>query len=164
MTTMTEVDVHFIPYYDLIASTLTNSHDLTSCYAILLHLATNNWLPTGKEDKVLLPFSSLICDILCKQGFQKHQQEEELFITSKYTIDKRLFHRSHFDDCSALRSVAVTKASLFLLDLLIKEPVLRKFGHLRNWAVETGATEQRILQACKPGSDRTSMEDSHRIG
>nr|GMC51272.1 uncharacterized protein LOC109181161 [Ipomoea batatas] len=40
------------------------------CYAILLLLATNNWLPIivadyvskkmGKEDKVLLPFSSLI--------------------------------------------------------------------------------------------------------
>nr|GMC69626.1 uncharacterized protein LOC109153488 [Ipomoea batatas] len=63
----------------------------------------------GKEDKVFLPFSSLIYGILCKHGFQKHQQEEELFITSKYTIDKRLFHRSHFDDCSALCSVAVTE-------------------------------------------------------
>nr|GMC83203.1 uncharacterized protein LOC109153488 [Ipomoea batatas]GMD07624.1 uncharacterized protein LOC109153488 [Ipomoea batatas] len=61
----------------------------------------------GKEDKILLPFSSLIYGILCKQDFQKHQQEEDLFITSKYTIDKCLFHRSHFDDCSTLRSVVV---------------------------------------------------------
>nr|GMC52845.1 uncharacterized protein LOC109166029 [Ipomoea batatas]GMC52847.1 uncharacterized protein LOC109166029 [Ipomoea batatas] len=42
-------------------------------------------------------------------GFQKHKQEEELFITSKYTIDKRLFLKSHFDDCSALKSVVVSK-------------------------------------------------------
>nr|GMC90590.1 uncharacterized protein LOC109166029 [Ipomoea batatas] len=117
----TEVDVQFSPDYDLIASSLSNSHYRTSpkrdtkkpgkqgdiessflpsSYAILLRMATTNWLPTvtvhsvskkmvvllfkirnnipfnlgelifdhimafrhgqGKEDKVLLPFSSLI--------------------------------------------------------------------------------------------------------
>nr|GLL22065.1 uncharacterized protein LOC109150754 [Ipomoea trifida] len=63
----------------------------------------------GKGDKVLLPFSSLIYGILCKHGFQKHQHEEEMSISSKYTIDKRLFQRSHFYDYSTLRTVDVTE-------------------------------------------------------
>nr|GMD81011.1 uncharacterized protein LOC109166029 [Ipomoea batatas] len=173
-----EVDIRFTPDFDLIASTLSNSHNLTwpkrnakkpgkpgdlessflpSSFAILLRLATTNWQPTvtvhivskkmvvllfkirnniqfylgelifhhimgfrhrqGKEDKVLLPFSSLIYGILCKQGFQKHRQEEELFITSKYTIDKLLFLKSHFDDYSALKFVAVSKGESALSNL-----------------------------------------------
>nr|GMD05933.1 uncharacterized protein LOC109153488 [Ipomoea batatas] len=164
----TEVDVRFTPDYDLIASSLSNSHYLTwpkkdtkkpgkpgdlessflpSSFAILLRMATTNWLPTvtvhsvskkmvvllfkirnnipfnlgelifdhimafchgqGKEDKVLLPFSSLIYGILCKQGFQKHPQEDEMFLTSKYSIDKRMFLNSHFDDCSTFKSAVV---------------------------------------------------------
>nr|GME10126.1 uncharacterized protein LOC109185001 [Ipomoea batatas] len=164
----TEVDVQFSPDYDLIASSLSNSHYRTwpkrdtkkpgkqgdlessflpSSYAILLRMATTNWLPTvtvhsvskkmavllfkirnnipfnlgelifdhimafrhgqGKEDKVLLPFSSLIYGILCKQGFRKHPQEEELSPTSVYSIDRRLFFKSHFDDCSTFKSAVV---------------------------------------------------------
>nr|GMD76297.1 uncharacterized protein LOC109186057 [Ipomoea batatas] len=61
----------------------------------------------GKEDKVLLPFSSLIYGILCKQGFRKHPQEEELSPTSVYSIDRRLFFKSHFDDCSTFKSAVV---------------------------------------------------------
>nr|GMD22483.1 uncharacterized protein LOC109185001 [Ipomoea batatas] len=158
----------FSPDYDLIASSLSNSHYRTwpkrdtkkpgkqgdiessflpSSYAILLRMATTNWLPTvtvhsvskkmavllfkirnnipfnlgelifdhimafrhgqGKEDKVLLPFSSLIYGILCKQGFQKHPQEEELSPTSVYSIDRRLLFKSHFDDCSTFKSAVV---------------------------------------------------------
>nr|GMD06175.1 uncharacterized protein LOC109181161 [Ipomoea batatas] len=164
----TEVDVQFSPDYDLIASSLSNSHYRTwpkrdtkkpgkqgdiessflpSSYAILLRMATTNWLPTvtvhsvskkmavllfkirnnipfnlgelifdhimafrhghGKEDKVLLPFSSLIYGILCKQGFRKHPQEEELSPTSLYSIDRRLFFKSHLDDCSTFKSAVV---------------------------------------------------------
>nr|GLL42163.1 uncharacterized protein LOC109153488 [Ipomoea trifida] len=164
----TEVDVQFSPDYDLIASSLSNSHYRTwpkrdikksgkqgdlessflpSSYAILLRMATTNWLPTvtvhsvskkmvvlllkirnnipfnlgelifdhimafrhgqGKEDKVLLPFSSLIYGILCKQGFRKHPQEEELSPTSLYSIDRRLFFKSHFDVCSTFKSAVV---------------------------------------------------------
>nr|GMD17789.1 uncharacterized protein LOC109167433 [Ipomoea batatas] len=164
----TEVDVQFSPDYDRIASSLSNSHYYTwpkrdtkkpgkqgdlessflpSSYAILLRMATTNWLPTvtvhsvskkmvvllfkirnnipfnlgelifdhimafrhgqGKEDKVLLPFSSLICGILCKQGFRKHPQEEELFPTSTYSIDRCLFFKSHLDDCSTFKSAVV---------------------------------------------------------
>nr|GMD14474.1 uncharacterized protein LOC109181161 [Ipomoea batatas] len=164
----TEVDVQFSPDYDLIASCLSNSHYRTwpkrdtkkpgkqgdlessflpSSYAILLRMATTNWLPTvtvhsvskkmvvllfkirnnipfnlgelifdhimafrhgqGKEDKVLLPFSSLIYGILCKQGFRKHPQEEELSPTSMYSIDRRLFFKSHLDDCSTFKSAVV---------------------------------------------------------
>nr|GME10083.1 uncharacterized protein LOC109181161 [Ipomoea batatas] len=165
----TEVDVQFSPDYDLIASSLSNSHYRTwpkrdikksgkqgdlessflpSSYAILLRMATTNWLPPmvtvhsvskkmvvllfkirnnipfnlgelifdhimafrhgqGKEDKVLLPFSSLIYGILCKQGFRKHPQEEELSPTSVYSIDKRLFFKSHLDDCSTFKSAVV---------------------------------------------------------
>nr|GMD28204.1 uncharacterized protein LOC109181161 [Ipomoea batatas] len=163
-----EVDDQFSPDYDLIASSLSNSHYRTwpkrdtkkpgkqgdiessflpSSYAILLRMATTNWLPTvtvhsvskkmdvllfkirnnipfnlgelifdhimafrhgqGKEDKVLLPFSSLIYGILCKQGFRKHPQEEELSPTSVYSIDRRLFFKSHFDDCSTFKSAVV---------------------------------------------------------
>nr|GMC68813.1 uncharacterized protein LOC109168966 [Ipomoea batatas] len=120
---------------------------LPSSYAILLRMATTNWLPTvtvhsvskkmavllfkirnnipfnlgelifdhimafrhgqGKEDKVLLPFSSLIYGILCKQGFRKHPQEEELSPTSLYSIDRRLFFKSHLDDCSTFKSAVV---------------------------------------------------------
>nr|GME03172.1 uncharacterized protein LOC109181161 [Ipomoea batatas] len=120
---------------------------LPSSYAILLRMATTNWLPTvtvhfvskkmavllfkirnnipfnlgelifdhimvfrhgqGKEDKVVLPFSSLIYGILCKQGFRKHPQEEELSPTSVYSIDRRLFFKSHFDDCSTFKSAVV---------------------------------------------------------
>nr|GMD06062.1 uncharacterized protein LOC109181161 [Ipomoea batatas] len=120
---------------------------LPSSFAILLRLATTNWLPTvtvhsvskkmvvllfkirnnipfnlgelifdhimafrhgqGKEDKVLLPFSSLIYGILCKQGFRKHPQEEELFPTSTYSIDRSLFFKSHLDDCSTFKSAVV---------------------------------------------------------
>nr|GLL46609.1 uncharacterized protein LOC109185001 [Ipomoea trifida] len=120
---------------------------LPSSYAILLRMATTNWLPTvtvhsvskkmvvllfkirnnipfnlgelifdhimafrhgqGKEDKVLLPFSSLIYGILCKQGFRKHPQEEELSPTSVYSIDRRLFFKSHLDDCSTFKSAVV---------------------------------------------------------
>nr|GMD13783.1 uncharacterized protein LOC109181161 [Ipomoea batatas] len=166
----TEVDVQFSPDYDLIASSLSNYHYRTwpkrdtkkpgkqgdiessflpSSYAILLRMATTNWLPTvtvhsvskkmvvllfkirnnipfnlgelifdhimafrhgqGKEDKVLLPFSSLIYGILCKQGFRKHPQEEELSPTSVYSIDRRLFFKSHFDDCSTFKSAVVPK-------------------------------------------------------
>nr|GLL29780.1 uncharacterized protein LOC109167433 [Ipomoea trifida] len=173
-----EVDIPFTPDYDLLASKLTNSHDLTwpkrdakkrgkpgdiesrfltSSNAILLRLATNNWLPTvaahcvskeivvllfkiqnniqfdlgdlifryimsfrqgqGKDDKVLLPFSRLIYGILCKQGFQKYKNEEMKLVGSKYTIDKRLFLRSHFDDCSALKSVVVFKGESVLSNL-----------------------------------------------
>nr|GMD23093.1 uncharacterized protein LOC109168966 [Ipomoea batatas] len=158
----------FSPDYDLIASSLSNSHyrtwpkrdikksgkqgDLESSflpsnYAILLHMATTNWLPMvtvhsvskkmavllfkirnnipfnlgelifdhimafrhgqGKEDKVLLPFSSLIYGILCKQGFRKYPQEEELSPTSVYSIDRRLFFKSHLDDCSTFKSAVV---------------------------------------------------------
>nr|GMD47588.1 uncharacterized protein LOC109183993 [Ipomoea batatas] len=158
----------FSPDYDLIASSLSNSHYRTwpkrdtkkpgkqgdiessflpSSYAILLRMATTNWLPTvtvhsvskkmtvllfkirnnipfnlgelifdhimafrhgqGKEDKVLLPFSSLIYGILCKQGFRKHPQEEELSPTSLYSIDRRLFFKSHLDDCSTFKSAVV---------------------------------------------------------
>nr|GMD81152.1 uncharacterized protein LOC109153488 [Ipomoea batatas] len=61
----------------------------------------------GKEDKVLLPFSSLIYGILCKQGFRKHPQEEELSPTSLYSIDRRLFFKSHLDDCSTFKSAVV---------------------------------------------------------
>nr|GMD22290.1 uncharacterized protein LOC109181161 [Ipomoea batatas] len=120
---------------------------LPSSYAILLRMATTNWLPTvtvhsvskkmavllfkirnnipfnlrelifdhimafrhgqGKEDKVLLPFFSLIYGILCKQGFRKHPQEEELSPTSLYSIDWRLFFKSHFDDCSTFKFAVV---------------------------------------------------------
>nr|GLL46672.1 uncharacterized protein LOC109185001 [Ipomoea trifida] len=158
----------FSPDYDLIASSLSNSHYRTwpkrdtkkpgkqgdlessflpSSYAILLRMATTNWLPTvtvhsvskkmvvllfkirnnipfnlgelifdhimafrhgqGKENKVLLPFSSLIYGILCKQGFRKHPQEEELSPTSLYSIDRRLFFKSHLDDCSTFKSAVV---------------------------------------------------------
>nr|GMD14374.1 uncharacterized protein LOC109181161 [Ipomoea batatas] len=164
----TEVDVQFSPDYDLIASSLSNSRYRTwpkrdakklgkqgdlessflpSSYAILLRMATTNWLPTvtvhsvskkmavllfkirnnipfnlgelifdhimafrhgqGKEDKVLLPFSSLIYGILCKQGFRKHPQEDELSPTSMYSIDRRLFFKSHLDDCSTFKSAVV---------------------------------------------------------
>nr|GMC51503.1 uncharacterized protein LOC109154753 [Ipomoea batatas]GME14548.1 uncharacterized protein LOC109154753 [Ipomoea batatas] len=61
----------------------------------------------GKEDKVLLPFSSLIYGILCKQGFRKHPQEEELSPTCLYSIDRRLFFKSHLDDCSTFKSAVV---------------------------------------------------------
>nr|GLL27304.1 uncharacterized protein LOC109153488 [Ipomoea trifida] len=86
------------------------SRFLTSSYAILLRLAMNNLLPTvaahyiSKKMATLLfkiqNFIDLIYDILCKQGFQKYQDEEEKTIGSKYVIDKRLFQRSHFDDFS----------------------------------------------------------------
>nr|GLL46754.1 uncharacterized protein LOC109157012 [Ipomoea trifida] len=67
----------------------------------------------GKEDKVLLPFSSLIYGILCKQGFRKHPQEEELSPTSTYSIDRRLFFKSHLDDCSTFKSAGVPEGESF---------------------------------------------------
>nr|GLL19822.1 hypothetical protein Itr_chr02CG13410 [Ipomoea trifida] len=40
-------------------------------------------------------------------GFRKHPQEEELFPTSTYSIDRRLFFKSHLDDCSTFKSAVV---------------------------------------------------------
>nr|GMD91946.1 protein FAR1-RELATED SEQUENCE 5-like [Ipomoea batatas] len=74
----TEVDVQFSPDYDLIASSLSNSHYRT-------------W---PKRDTK-------------KPGFRKHPQEEELSPTSVYSIDRRLFFKSHFDDCSTFKSAVV---------------------------------------------------------
>nr|GMD08105.1 uncharacterized protein LOC109166896 [Ipomoea batatas] len=102
----------FTPDYDRIASSLSNSHYRTwpkrdtkkpedGCSFV------QNSEQQGKEDKVLLPFSNLIYGILCKQGFRKHPQEEELFPTSTYSIDKRLFFNSHLDDCSTFKSDVV---------------------------------------------------------